>query len=54
MSDDPVFNTKFVEIVEKYPCIYDFTQKDHSKREVIEKAWKGIETEVKLPGKFIK
>ncbi|KAI4455444.1 alcohol dehydrogenase transcription factor myb/sant-like [Holotrichia oblita] len=51
MSDDPIFNIKFVELVEKYPCIYDYRRQDHSKRDVVEKAWSAIGSELKLSGK---
>nr|CAI5869540.1 unnamed protein product [Callosobruchus analis] len=51
MADDQVFNTKFIGVVEKYPCtsIYDYTRKDYSRKTIVEKAWKDIESEVKLP-----
>ncbi|XP_055627768.1 uncharacterized protein LOC129778274 [Toxorhynchites rutilus septentrionalis] len=48
MSDDPAFNIKFVEVVEKYECIYDYRRQDHSKRDVVEKAWGAIGSELKL------
>ncbi|KAL1488134.1 hypothetical protein ABEB36_015092 [Hypothenemus hampei] len=54
MSDDPTYNTKFVEIIEQYPCIYDYTRADHSKREVLEKAWTAIANEMKESTGFCK
>lgn len=50
-TDDPVSNIKFVEIVEKYPCIYDYSRKDYSKREIKEKAWAEIANITKDSGK---
>nr|CAI5818361.1 unnamed protein product [Callosobruchus analis] len=49
MADDQVFNTKFIGVVEKYPCIYHYTRKDYSRKTIVEKAWKDIESEVELP-----
>lgn len=51
MFDEAAFNIKFVELVEKYPCIYDYRRQDHSKRDVVEKAWSAIGSELKLSGK---
>lgn len=53
MCDDSAFNIKFVEYIEQYPCIYDFTRDDHSKRNVTEKAWNLIGKEFKLSGIYI-
>ena len=44
MSDDPGYNIKFVELVEKYQCIYDYNHQDHGKREV--------DWSIKEPGKL--
>lgn len=51
MSDDPAFNIKFVELIEKYPCIYDYTRQDHSKRDVVEKAWNAVASKLNFSGK---
>lgn len=53
MCDEFTLNIQFVEFVEKYPCIYDFTRDDHSKRNVIETAWSSIGKEFKLSGMYI-
>lgn len=50
MSDDPAFNIKFVELIEKYPCIYDYRRQDHSKRDVVEKAWNAVASELNFSG----
>jgi len=47
MCDESAINIKSVEYVEQYPCIYDFTRDDHSKRNVTEKAWNAIGKEFK-------
>jgi len=53
MCDESALNIKFVEYVEQYPCIYDFTRDDHSKRNATEKAWNAIGKEFKLSGMYI-
>lgn len=50
MCDESVFNIKFVEYIEQYPCLYDLTRDDHSKRNVTEKAQNSIGKEFKLSG----
>jgi len=53
MCDESALNIKFVEYVEQYPCIYDFTRDDHSKKNATEKAWNAIGKEFKLSGMYI-
>lgn len=43
-------NIIFVQIVEKYPCLYDYTNPEYSKRQVIEKTWNLVAKEAKLSG----
>jgi len=42
MCDESALNIKFVECIEQYPCLYDFTRDDHSKRNVTKKAWSSV------------
>lgn len=53
MVDHFAFNIKFVELVEKFPCIYNFNHEDHNKKEVVEKAWYIIGNELKITGKAL-
>jgi len=48
---DQNFNIKFVQQIEKYPELYNYTLKSYSKRNITEKAWSEVATEVKLTGK---
>nr|CAD7411071.1 unnamed protein product [Timema poppensis] len=46
MKDDPDFNIHFVALIERRPCIYDYTSSDYSKRNVQDKAWETIAKEI--------
>jgi hypothetical protein len=48
---DQNFNIKFVQQIEKYPELYNYTLKSYSKRNVTEKAWSEVAIEVMLTGK---
>ncbi|VVC36297.1 BESS motif,MADF domain [Cinara cedri] len=48
MCDESALNIKFVQFVEQYPCLYDFTRDDRRRRNVAEKAWNSIGREFKL------
>lgn len=50
IMDEPAFNIKFVEIVKRYPCLYDFTSPDYSKREANDHAWGVVSSEMKMSG----
>lgn len=51
-KEDPVWNIKFIEIVERFPCIYDYNSEEYSRRETTEKAWSTISTEMNETGKI--
>lgn len=44
-------NVIFVQIVAKYPPLYDYTLPDYSKRQVTEKAWNLVAKEANISGK---
>lgn len=50
MSADETLNLKFVKLIEQYPCIYDTTWTDLSKRTAALKAWEIIGEELNLSG----
>lgn len=52
MKDDPEFNTKFVSLVEKFPCLYDYTCADYSKRNVVDNSWEKLAHEISESGKY--
>lgn len=39
MKDDPDTNIKFVQTVQMYPCLYDYSTKDYANRNEQDKAW---------------
>jgi len=39
MKDDPDTNVQFVQTVEMFPCLYDYTTKEYSNRNAQDKAW---------------
>jgi hypothetical protein len=45
------FNIKYVQQIEKYPELYNYTLKSYSKRNITEKAWSEEASEIKLTGK---
>lgn len=50
-KDSPVHNVKFVQEVEKYPCLYNFKLPEYSKKSVTEAAWESIAKETRDTGK---
>ncbi|XP_028155719.1 uncharacterized protein LOC114349516 [Diabrotica virgifera virgifera] len=44
--DDSLFNIKFVRVVERHPCIWNFNLQEYSKRDTTEKAWAEIAEEI--------
>ncbi|KAH8387518.1 hypothetical protein KR093_007531, partial [Drosophila rubida] len=46
-KDDPVFNVKFVELVEKQPCLWNYTHPGYSKKEEVQRAWQHVANEIK-------
>ncbi|XP_046384679.1 transcription factor Adf-1-like [Ischnura elegans] len=47
-------NLTFVQIVEKYPCLYDSTIPEYAKRDLCEASWKAIAKETNLPANVCK
>jgi len=39
MKDDPDTNVQFVQTVEMFPCLYDYTTNEYSGRNAQDKAW---------------
>ncbi|KAL9877904.1 homeotic protein caudal [Glossina fuscipes] len=46
-KDDPVFNVKFVQLVESKPCLWNSTLPEYSKKDEIQKAWQEVANETK-------
>ncbi|XP_030245458.1 uncharacterized protein DDB_G0286175 [Drosophila navojoa] len=46
-KDDPVFNVKFVQLVENQPCLWNYTHPGYSKKEEVQKAWQHVANEIK-------
>lgn len=44
--------TKFVLEVEKYPCLYNHTIADYSRKDITERAWSEISKEVNWTGMY--
>lgn len=47
-------NIRFVQIIEKYPCLYNYNLSEYSRRDVTENAWSEIAKETKSTGKLKK
>ena len=52
MADNPTFNINFVKVIEKHPCIWNYSLTEYSKRNLTEKAWANVSNEVKDSGKY--
>lgn len=42
MESDQDINIHFVQTVQTYPCLYDYSTKDYSNRNAQDKAWREI------------
>lgn len=51
MRDDPIQNLKIVQLVEKYPLLYDSSLKEYDMKQEVEKAWSAIGGELRMTGK---
>lgn len=51
--DEPTSNLTFVELIKKYPCIYDCNMPDYNNRKLIEMAWTTIAWEVNESGNLL-
>jgi hypothetical protein len=40
------YNLKIIQAVEKYPCLYDYSLSDYSKREPVSAAWETVAKDV--------
>lgn len=47
---EQLLNIKFVAEVKKYPCLYNYSLKEYSKKDVTEKAWETVGKVVNLTG----
>lgn len=36
MNNDPIFNIRFVRVIENYRCLWDYTHEDYGKKYEIE------------------
>ena len=43
-------NILFVQLIEKYPCLYNYKLAEYAKRNESEKAWNLVAKEAQLPG----
>lgn len=50
MRDDQEFNIRFVEIVKKYPCLYDKGTGQYRNKAQLENAWLLVANEVNESG----
>ncbi|XP_022217135.2 uncharacterized protein LOC111070711 [Drosophila obscura] len=46
-KDDPVFNVKFVQLVESQACLWNYTHPGYSKKEEVQRAWQHVANEIK-------
>ncbi|KAH8415399.1 hypothetical protein KR222_010618, partial [Zaprionus bogoriensis] len=46
-KDDPVFNVKFVQLVEHQACLWNYTHPGYSKKEEVQRAWQHVANEIK-------
>lgn len=49
---EQALNLKFVQEVEKYPCLYNCTLTAYSRKDVTEKAWEVVGKEHNLTGMY--
>ncbi|XP_059622814.1 uncharacterized protein LOC132266008 [Phlebotomus argentipes] len=54
MRDDPIQNLKIVQLVEKYPLLYDNTLKEYDMKQEVEKAWNAIGSELRMAGTIVR
>ena len=52
MAADQQENVQFLQLIEVYPCLYDYTCKNYSNNISTEKAWQEIAAECKLTGEY--
>lgn len=45
-------NIRLVQEVEKYPCLYDYTLNEYSRKDITEKSWNAIGKELNLSGMY--
>ena len=52
MSDTGKF-IKFVQLIEQYECIFNYSCNEYSRKDSGEKAWSEISTEMKWSGEYL-
>jgi hypothetical protein len=50
MKDNPECNIKFVQVIERHPCLYDNSKDGYSRQDVTNKVWEEVEKEVNDSG----
>jgi hypothetical protein len=45
-------NIMFVKTVEKYPCLYNYTLAEYSRRDLTERAWINVAKEMNYTGYY--
>lgn len=46
-------NIKFVQEVEKFPCLYNYKLSQYSRKDITEAAWNKIGKEMNMTGKYM-
>ncbi|KAH8293330.1 hypothetical protein KR018_004694 [Drosophila ironensis] len=46
-KDDPVYNVRFVQLVEGQPSLWNYTSPGYSKKEEVQRAWQQVANEIK-------
>lgn len=44
-------NIRFVQIIEKFPCLYNYNISEYSRKDITEKAWSEVAEEINSTGK---
>lgn len=51
--NDQAFNVKFVEEVEKHPCLYNYQLTQYSRKDITDLAWNNIGKKMNMSGMYI-
>ena len=46
-------NVKFVQEVEKYPCLYNYELSQYSRKDIKDSAWDNVGNEMNMSGMFL-
>lgn len=52
-KDECILTISLVEVVEKYPCLYNYKIPEYARKDITEKAWSKVAEEVKETGNNI-